>query len=128
MTPDAPASSADTTEPQSPAGRSPNWGAPLILCALLYGAASQGRSAWGLVWHGLYVAAVLLGAYTAFSNKEFEAERRRAPGTTRFQHIVWYGVPYVLFPVAGWLLAILAGSRFGTLVPALPWVALVLPP
>jgi uncharacterized protein YneF (UPF0154 family) len=108
----------------TPRGSSPNWGAPILFCGLLYGAATAGVW-WSVLWQVLYFVLVALGAYTAFSAKEFAGELKRDPATTRREHYLKFAVPYVLVPVIAWVLAIPVGWTSAALLPALPWVLLI---
>src|SRR5207248_5105249 len=90
-------------------GSSPNWGMPIILCALLIGATSHRDSSWGCVWQAIFLGIVGVAAYFVVSPKELAAEQTRRPGTTRFEHYLKLGVPYVAVPVVAWILVIPMG-------------------
>jgi hypothetical protein len=119
-----PAGTSSEPAPAERRGSSPNWGAPILFVALLFGAASQGGNAWGYLWQALYWALILLGAYTAFSAKELAAERRRDPAATRMTQSLTYGIPYVLIPVVAWVAVILLDWRWGVFLPLAPWALL----
>jgi hypothetical protein len=109
-----------------PRGSSPNWGAPILFCGFLYGATSRAGTGWSVFWQLLYFGLVALGAYTAFSAKEFAGEQARNPSVTRRDHMLQYGVTYVAVPVIAWVLAIPFGWPTATLLPALPWALLLI--
>jgi hypothetical protein len=104
---------------------SPNWGMPIVYCLLLVGADTHRANFWGYLWQGLYFALFAVACYSTFSPKELAAEQARRPNTTRLDHYVTLGVPYVLFPAAGWILVEPVGWSPGILVPALPWALLL---
>jgi len=110
----------------SPTHRSPNLGFPILMCFLLFLTAGHRHDGWGYLWQGLYLVVMAVAAYSTLSPKEYELERGRNPARTRGGHIVVMAVPYVLFPAAGWAMVVVAGWNAGALVPALPWVPLVL--
>ena len=124
------AAPATATEPasapaESTGGRSSiNWGAPIIYCVLLWGVVHRDTN-WRYVWLTLYSAMIAVAVHTMLSAKELAIERRRQPDLTRREHWVKIGVPYLLFPLAG-LALVLAGIPGGVLVPALPWVLIIL--
>lgn len=122
------ATEPSTTVSSEPRVRSssPNWGMPVVYCLLLYGADSHRTNFWGYLWQGLYFALLAVASYSTFSPKELAAEQVRRPGTTRLNQYVTLGVPYVLFPAAGWILVEPVGWSPGVLVPALPWALLLL--
>ena len=117
------ATDEDTTTIRS---SSPNWGMPIVYCLLLIGADTHRDSFWGVLWQAIFFVIVAVAAYSTFSPKELAQEQARQPGTTRMQHYVTFGVPYLLFPLAGWFLAMRMGWRLGVFVPALPWLLLLL--
>jgi hypothetical protein len=98
---------------------------PIVFTLLLVSAAAHRHSFWGYLWQLIFGGIVLLGAYSTFSPKEIAAEIARRPGTTRSSILVTTGVPYVLVPTIGWVLAIPLGWGPGALVPLLPWAALL---
>ena len=104
---------------------SPNWGAPLIYVILLTAIRATQRSWWSLLWLGIYFGIWALAVYSTFHPKELAAEQARRPGTTPAFHYVRYGVPYVLFPFVGWLVAVRLGWGLGVFIPALPWIFLI---
>ena len=124
----SPASPEILSEPEEQRGqrRSPAWGAPIIYCLLLAGAATHRLSFWGYLWQSVFGAIMLLVAYSTFSPKEFAGEVARHPGTTRMDHFLMLGVPHLVFPVVGWVLVIPMGWNPGMFVPAIPWALLVL--
>ncbi len=110
----------------SPPHRSPNFGFPILMGFLLFLTAGHRHDGWGYLWQGIYLAVMAVAAYSTLSPKEYELERGRDPARTRGVHIAVMAVPYVLFPAAGWVMVVVAGWNAGVLVPALPWVPLVL--
>ena len=117
---------ASTEEEPTIRSSSPNWGMPIVYCLLLIGADTHRNSFWGALWQAIFFVILAVAAYSTFSPKELAEEQARQPGTTRMQHYVTLGVPYLLFPLAGWFLAMRLGWRRGVLVPALPWMFLLL--
>ena len=99
---------------------------PIAYCLLLAGADTHRTSFWGYVWQGIYFALLAVAMYSTFSPKELVAEQARRPGTTRLSHYVTLGVPYILFPAAGWILVEPVHWTPGVLVPALPWALLLI--
>jgi hypothetical protein len=106
-------------------GSSPNWGAPIVFVLLLLGAATHRGSWWGVLWQVLYFVIIGVALYSTFSPKEFAAELARRPGTTRGDVYLTLGVPYILVPIAGWIVTIPFNFAPGAFIPALPWVALI---
>lgn len=121
----APAQGEEAVGP-SPPHRSPNFGFPILMCFLLFLTAGHRHDGWGYLWQGLYLAVVAVAVYSTLSPKEFERDHGQHPERTRRVHIVVMAVPYVLFPAAGWVMVVVVGWNAGVLVPALPWVPLVL--
>lgn len=74
----------------------------------------------------LYLAFVAVGVHSLVSPKEFAQEQKRRPGTTRMDHLMNTGVPYVFFPVLAWVLVFPVGWNGGVLIPALPWALMIL--
>ena len=110
--------------PQAQSRGSINWGAPFIYCLLLVGVARGGPIA-SKVWLVIYVAMFFLAVYSTFSPKELAGEQKRHPGTTRGEHYIRLGIPYVLFPGVS-LVLVLAGQGWAVLLPAIPWVLILL--
>ena len=113
------------TEPAT-SSRSPNWGMPIVYCLLLVAADSHRGTFWGYLWQGTFLAILALAAYSTFSPKELASEQMRRPGTTRADHYLSLGVPYLLFPAIGWTLVVVVGWPVGILVPAIPWLLMLL--
>ena len=106
-------------------GSSPNWGAPIVYVLLLVAAQRSDGSWWRMLWLSLYFSIFGVAWYSMFSDKEFADEVARRPGTTRREQYFKIGVPYLLFPFLGWLGVIVFGWRAAVLIPAIPWLALV---
>lgn len=118
---------AAASEPEpSTHSSSPNWGMPIVYCALLAGADSHRGTFWGYLWQAIFFALLAVAAYSMFSPRELAATQSRNPETTRVNHYITLGVPYLLFPVIGWVLVMVFGWSAGAFVPALPWAALLL--
>jgi hypothetical protein len=107
-------------------GSSPNWALPIVFCALLAAASAHRSSWWGTLWQTLYLGLVALGVYSTFSAREIAAELERRPGLTAAEHRWQSGLPYVAVPVIAWALAIPIGWRPAVLLPALPWLILLI--
>jgi hypothetical protein len=113
-----------TTETPVVSLGSPNWGAPIFYVIVLL-AIKGTRGWWSIGWLALYFAVWALAFYSTFSPSQLREEQERRPGTTRRFHYLRFGVPYVLFPLLGWFVAIRLSWLPGVLIPALPWVVLV---
>ncbi|HEY2824104.1 MAG TPA: hypothetical protein VGI83_01020 [Gemmatimonadales bacterium] len=123
MPPGAPPPDPPPAEAGAPARSSVNWGAPFIYCALL-SVVARGGQVWSIVCLVVYAAFVVIGAHSTFSPRELAAEQRRRSGTTRGEHYLKLGVPYVLVPVLA-LALVLSGAAWAILLPAVPWVLLL---
>ena len=99
---------------------------PIVYCLLLAAADSHRGNFWGYLWQGIFLAILALAAYSTFSPKELAMEQARRPGTTRVDHYLSLGVPYLLFPAIGWTLVEVAGWSAGMFVPAIPWLLMLL--
>lgn len=124
----APVAAVDAATAETPlrSSRSPNWGAPILFCLLLLGAATHRGNFWGYLWQTIFFAFVAVALYSMFSAKDFEIEKKRDPELTRSRHYLTIGVPYVLFPVIGWVVTIPMGINGGFLIPAVAWAPLIL--
>ena len=122
---EAPPVSISGQEPHTPSS-SPNWGMPIVYCLLLATANSHRGSFWAYLWQGIFFAILALAAYSTFSPKELAMEQTRRPGTTRLHHYITLGVPYLLFPAIGWTLVEVVGWSGGVIVPAIPWLLMLL--
>ena len=98
---------------------------PVVYCLLLVGADTHRGNFWGYLWQTLYAVIFAVAVYSTFSPRELAAEQKRRPGTTRADHYLTLGVPYVLFPAIAWVVTIPLGWRGGVVVPALPWAVLL---
>lgn len=123
----APAATSDHASPaaSAPQGRSPNWGAPIVFCLLLFGAATHRHSFWGYLWQAIFLAFVAFGVYSTASKRDFEIDRKRDSELTRTLYVITTGVPYVFFPLLGWTMVVPFGLNAGVIVPALAWVPLI---
>ena len=106
-------------------GPSPNWGAPIVYVLLLYAALRTQGTWWSMLWLTIYFMIFGVAWYSTFSEKELADEQARRPGTTRREHYIKLGVPYLLFPLLGWLGAIVFGWKLAVFIPAIPWLALL---
>jgi Ca2+/Na+ antiporter len=104
---------------------SPNWGAPIVYVLLLYAALKAQGTWWSMLWLTIYFAIFGVAWYSTFSEKELEDEQARRPGTTRREHYLKLGVPYLLFPMLGWLGVFVFGWKLAVFIPAIPWLALL---
>jgi hypothetical protein len=106
-------------------GSSPNWGAPIVYVLLLYAAVRSQGSWWSMLWLTIYFAIFGVAWYSTFSEKELVDEQARRPGTTRREHYFKLGVPYLLFPMLGWLGVCVFGWKLAVFIPTIPWVLLM---
>ncbi len=106
-------------------GASPNWGAPIAYVLLLHAALRSQGTWWSMVWLTIYFAIFGVAWYSTFSEKELADEQARRPGTTRREHYFKLGVPYLLFPMLGWLGAFVFGWRPAVFIPTIPWLLLI---
>ncbi len=113
-------------EAAEPPHRSPNWGMPIFFTGLLIAAATHRDSWWGVLWQALYGLIVAVAVYSTFAPSEVRRELERMPGWTRRDILLFTGVPYILFPVIGWTVAIPLHWFPGVFIPALPWAGLLL--
>ena len=120
-----PATEMEPVEAPVTQGSSPNWGAPIGFCLLLLGAVTHRGNFWGYLWQACYLGIVVVATYSTFSPKELAAEKLRRPGTTRREHYVKLGVPYILVPVVAWTIAIPLRVNGAWMLPALPWALLL---
>jgi hypothetical protein len=112
-----------TTPAERGSRSSINWGAPFLYCLLLVGVA-RGSVVWYWISLIVYTVFLIVAVYSTLSPKELAAEQRRRPGTTRADHYLKLGVPYLLFPGAA-LALVLSGRVWAVLLPAVPWLLII---
>ncbi len=94
----------------------------LVYCALLLFAVTHRDSVWGYIWQGAFLLLLMVGVYSTFGSTDFKREAERYPGLSRREYVLTTGIPYLLLPLIGWVLACPMKWWPGVLVPGLPWI------